>query len=140
MWALCPNFFLIAFLTYWCQKQLYGWVIWGVGRNENLNWFWLHVYNIQYPQRYFKQPYPIVSCINPITSKQYTVLSCINPNLSCINPIRFIVKLGFSDFRLKRPIVLSFLLLLFSTKFHLILYCIICIFFGLNRSQKNIFF
>ena len=48
--------------------------------------FWIHV---QYPQRYFLQFYPILSCVNLILSCVYAVLSCVYPILSFVNPIMF---------------------------------------------------
>ena len=44
---------------------------------------------VQYPQRYFLQVYPIISCVNLILSCVYAVLSCVYPSLSFVNPIMF---------------------------------------------------
>ena len=43
--------------------------------------------NVQYPQRYFLQVYPFLSCVNLILSCVYAVLSCVYPILSFVNPI-----------------------------------------------------
>ena len=62
--------------------------------NNHYSGVWLliliHCLHVQYPQRYFLQVYPILSCVNLILSCMYAVLSCVYPILSFVNPIMFL--------------------------------------------------